>query len=36
MVKKRVEDQNGANGEGDEPNFEDPDDFADDVSEEGI
>lgn len=33
MTKKRAEEQNGGND--DEPNFEDPEDFVDDVSEEG-
>lgn len=32
MAKKRVEEQNG---DGEEPNFEDPEDFTDDVSDEG-
>lgn len=34
MTKKRAEEQNGGNID-DEPNFDDPEDFVDDVTEEG-
>lgn len=35
MAKKKSEDQNGEQVEGEEPNFDDPEDFVDDVSEQG-
>lgn len=35
MAKKRNEERNGENAEGEEPNFEDPEDFVDDISEQG-
>lgn len=35
MTKKGKEERNGENVEGDEPNFDDPEDFVDDVSEQG-
>lgn len=35
MAKKRLDERNGENVEGDEPNFDDPEDFVDDVSEQG-
>lgn len=36
MVKKRLDERNGENVDGEEPNFEDPEDFVDDVSEQGM
>lgn len=36
MAKKRSEEQNGENVDGEEPNFEDADDFIDDISDEGM
>lgn len=35
MAKKRNEERNGENVEGEEPNFEDPEDFVDDISDQG-
>lgn len=35
MAKKKSDDQNGENLNGEEPNFEDPEDFVDDVDDEG-
>lgn len=35
MAKKRTDERNGENVEGEEPNFEDPEDFVDDISEQG-
>ena len=35
MAKKKSEDQNGEAIDGEEPNFEDPDDFVDDITEQG-
>lgn len=34
MTKKRPDERNGEN-EGEEPNFEDPEDFVDDISDQG-
>lgn len=36
MAKKRTDERNGENAEGEEPNFEDPEDFVDDISDQGI
>lgn len=35
MVKKRPDERNGENVEVEEPNFEDPEDFVDDISDQG-
>lgn len=35
MAKKRTDERNGENVEGEEPNFDDPEDFVDDVSDQG-
>ena len=35
MAKKRTDERNGENVDGEEPNFEDPEDFVDDVSDQG-
>lgn len=35
MAKKRTDERNDENVEGEEPNFDDPEDFVDDISEEG-
>lgn len=35
MAKKRSDERNGENVDGEEPNFDDPEDFVDDVSEQG-
>lgn len=35
MAKKKSDDQNGENLPEEEPNFEDPEDYVDDVDEEG-
>lgn len=35
MAKKQKEERNGENVEGEEPNFEDPEDFVDDISDQG-
>lgn len=36
MAKKAKEERNGENVEGEEPNFDDPEDFVDDISEQGL
>lgn len=36
MAKKAKEERNGENVEGEEPNFDDPEDFVDDISDEGL
>lgn len=36
MAKKRTDERNGENVEGEEPNFEDPEDFVDDISDQGM
>lgn len=36
MAKKKSDDQNGENLQEEEPNFEDPEDFIDDVDDEGM
>lgn len=35
MAKKRTDERNGDNVENEEPDFNDPEDFEDDISEEG-
>lgn len=35
MAKKRTDERNGENVDGEEPNFEDPEDFVDDISDQG-
>lgn len=35
MAKKRTDERNGENVDGEEPNFDDPEDFVDDVSDQG-
>lgn len=35
MAKKKSDDQNGENVENEEPNFDDPEDFVDDISDQG-
>lgn len=35
MAKKKSDEQNGENLQEEEPNFEDPDDFVDEVDDEG-
>lgn len=35
MAKKKTDERNGENVEGEEPSFEDPENFVDDVSDQG-
>lgn len=35
MAKKRLDERSGENVDDEEPNFDDPEDFVDDVSEQG-
>lgn len=35
MARNRRDDRNGENVEDEEPNFDDPEDFVDDISEQG-
>lgn len=35
MAKKRTDERNGENVDGEEPNFDDPEDFVDDISDQG-
>lgn len=35
MAKKKTDERNGENVDGDEPNFEDPENFVDDISDQG-
>lgn len=35
MAKKKSDERNDENAEGEEPNFEDPEDFVDDISDQG-
>lgn len=36
VVKKKSDERNGENVDGEEPNFDDPEDFVDDVSDSGM
>lgn len=36
MAKKSKDERNGENVDGEEPNFDDPEDFVDDVSDQGV
>lgn len=36
MARNRRDDRNSENVEDEEPNFEDPEDFVDDISEQGL
>lgn len=35
MAKKKTDERNGENVDGEEPNFEDPEGFVDDISDQG-
>lgn len=35
MAKKKNDERNGENVDGEEPNFEDPEGFVDDISDQG-
>lgn len=36
MAKKRTDERNGENLDGEEPCFDDPEDFVDDISDQGV
>lgn len=36
MAKKTKEERNDENVDGEEPNFDDPEDFVDDISDQGL
>lgn len=35
MAKRKTDERNGENVDGEEPNFEDPEGFVDDISDQG-